>query len=303
MNVFAAAAEAWRSGQRAALATVISVAGSTPRSGGARMLVYADGTAVGTIGGGALEHRAVALALEVLATGRPDVLSVHLVRDLGMCCGGAVEVYVEPLAVREPMVVFGAGHVAHAVAPMLVALDYAVTVVDDRDELATEARFPGCTVAVTDPRAFAREMPDGPDRHWLVLTHDHALDQDLVETLLPRRCAWLGMIGSRGKVARFLVRLKAAGLDERLFTKLCAPVGLDLGAETPAEIAVAIAAELVRVRATSVGIPRRSRGTESTSIRQRMPGRSYGPARLRRIEQAAECLRPGGRPDAPGHRR
>lgn len=212
------------------------------------MLVHADGTLVGTIGGGALEHRVVQVALEVLRTGRPERFEAHLVRDLGMCCGGKVEVYVEPLQARVPLVVFGAGHVAHAVAPVLLALDFDVTVVDERDELNTAERFPGCARVVEDARAWARSLPEDPDAHYLVVTHDHQLDQDLVETLLPRPCAWIGMIGSRGKVARFLVRYRAAGLDEALFAKLCAPVGLDIGAETPAEIAVSIAAELVRVR-------------------------------------------------------
>jgi xanthine dehydrogenase accessory factor len=248
MNVFAAAAEAWRTGRRAAFATLIGVAGSTPRSGGARMLVYEDGASVGTIGGGALEHEIVRIAREVIRTGRPHRFDAHLVRDLGMCCGGRVEVYVEPLQARVPMVVFGAGHVAQAVAPVLVALDFDVTVVDDRPELATAERFPGCMVVQGDAVAFARELEGHPDAHWLVVTHDHRLDQDLAEILLPKTCAWIGMIGSRGKVARFLVRFTAAGLDPALFRKLCAPVGLDIGAETPAEIAVAIAAELVRVR-------------------------------------------------------
>lgn len=248
MNVFVAAAEAWRTGRRAAFATVIDVGGSTPRSAGARMLVHHDGASVGTIGGGELERRVVALAIEVAGTGRPAMFTAHTVRDLGMCCGGKVEVYVEPLQVRPPLVMFGAGHVAHAVAPMLVALDFDVTVVDDRPELAVAKRFPGCAVRVEDPRAFAAAATPGGDDHWLIVTHDHALDQDLAEALLPRPCAWIGMIGSRGKIARFLVRFRAAGMDEALFAKLCAPVGLDIGAETPAEIAVAIAAELVRVR-------------------------------------------------------
>lgn len=248
MNVFAAAADAWRTGRRAAFATVIGVAGSTPRSGGARMLVYEDGTVVGTIGGGTLEHRVIALARDVVKSGVPARFEAHLVRDLGMCCGGRMEVYVEPLQVRVPIVVFGAGHVAHATAPVLRALDFDVTVVDDREELATAERFPGCTLVVSDPRAYARSLPENDAAHWLVVTHDHALDQDLGEILLPRACAWIGMIGSRGKIARFLVRYRAAGLDEALFRKLSAPVGLDIGAETPSEIAVAIAAELVRLR-------------------------------------------------------
>jgi xanthine dehydrogenase accessory factor len=248
VNVFEAAAVAFRTGRRAALATVIGVGGSAPRHSGARMLVHDDGATVGTIGGGQVEHRVIAVALEVLRTGVPARYEVHLTRDLGMCCGGAMEVYVEPLQVREPFVVFGAGHVACAVAPLLVALDFAVTVVDTRDELLTAGRFPGCTLADADPVAFARELGPDPSAWWLIVTHDHGIDQDLCEVLLPKACSWLGMIGSRAKVAKFLMRLRAGGVDESLFAKLCAPVGLDLGAETPAEIAVAIAAEVVRVR-------------------------------------------------------
>jgi xanthine dehydrogenase accessory factor len=152
-------------------------------------------------------------------------------------------------------VIYGAGHVAHAFAPLARALDFDVTVVDDREDLATAARFPDCTVLVTDARAHAREQTGDPDVHWLIVTHDHPLDQELAEILLPKPCAWIGMIGSRGKVARFLVRFRAAGLDESLFSKLCAPVGLDIGAETPAEIAVSIAAELVRVRRRADRLP------------------------------------------------
>jgi xanthine dehydrogenase accessory factor len=248
MNVFAAAAEAVQSGRKAALATVIEVAGSTPRSSGARMLVYADGSSLGTIGGGALEHAVIGAAREVIRSGVPQRYAVDVVRDLGMCCGGRVEVYVEPLFVQVPLVVFGAGHVAAALAPVVLALDFQVTVVDDRPELATAERFPGCRLVNSDPLAFARALHGHADAHWLVVTHDHQLDQDLLEVLLPKTSAWLGMIGSRAKVARFLTRLDAAGLNPALFAKLCAPVGLDIGAETPAEIAVSIAAELVRVR-------------------------------------------------------
>lgn len=248
MDVFVAAVEALQVGRRAALATVILAGGSTPRSAGARMLVLEDGSIVGTIGGGSVEHRVIALALEVLETGRPARFSAHLTRDLGMCCGGKMEVYVEPLQPRERFVLFGAGHVAQALAPLLVALEYDVTVVDAREEFATPERFPGCDVRCTDPRALAEALPGGELDHWFIVTHDHGLDQDLGEILLPKPCAWIGMIGSRAKIARFLVRYRAAGLDERLFAKLSAPVGLDLGAETPAEIAVSVAAELVRVR-------------------------------------------------------
>lgn len=248
MNVLRAAADAWDRGEPAAIATVIGTGGSTPRTSGARMLVRADGVCVGTIGGGALEHRVIEVARQVARSGVPERVDVHLVRDLGMCCGGRMEVWVEAVGGREPFVLYGAGHVARALAPMLVALDFAVTVVDERDEWLSPDAFPGCETLRTDPRAHARALPDDPRRYVLIVTHDHGIDQDLGEVLLPKACAWLGMIGSRGKVSRFLVRWTAAGLDPALFDRLCAPVGLDLGAETPAEIAVAVAAELVRVR-------------------------------------------------------
>lgn len=255
MDVFAAAIDAVRSGTPSALATVILAGGSTPRSAGARMLVRSDGSTVGTIGGGAVEYRVVAEALEAIAQGRPRRFEAHLTRDLGMCCGGRMEVYIEPLTPRERVVLFGAGHVARALAPLLVALDFDVLVVDERDDYATPERFPDCDVRCADPRAFAAALPGGPREHWFVTTHDHQLDQDLVEALLPRECAWLGLIASRAKVARFLVRYRAAGLDPSLFRKLSSPAGLDLGAETPAEIAVSIAAELVRVRRRSARPP------------------------------------------------
>lgn len=277
MNVFEAAAEAWRTGRRAAFATVVDQGGSVPRVSGARMLVYADGAIVGTIGGGEVEHRVIALAQDVIASGAPARFVAHLTRDLGMCCGGQLEVYVEPLQIREPFVLFGAGHVARAVAPLLVALEFAVTVVDEREELATAERFPGCTLRVEDPLVYATALEGGPDAWWFVVSHDHKLDQALIEALLPKPCAWLGMIGSRSKVARFLLRLRAAGLDEALFRKLCAPVGLDIGAETPAEIAVSVAAEVVRVRRNATdrapvplsSVPIPARGGDGVAIAPR----------------------------------
>jgi xanthine dehydrogenase accessory factor len=255
MEVFAAAAHAIRTGRRAAFATVILANGSTPRSSGARMLVLDDGTTVGTVGGGALELAVTRAATEAIRTGKPARMAIHLTRDLGMCCGGQMEVYVEPIQAREPFYVFGAGHVAHALAPLLLSLDYDVAIVDDRDELATPERFPGCRIESGDPREFARALPGAEDTWILVTTHDHALDLDLGEVLLPKTCAWIGMIGSQAKVAKFFLRWRAAGMDEALFAKLSAPVGLDVGAETPAEIAVSIAAELVRVRRRSEATP------------------------------------------------
>lgn len=248
MHELEAALAALRSGDRVALVLVVGVRGSTPRVAGSRMVVFADGHHIGTIGGGTVEYKVTKRAIEVIRTGRPERIDVHLTRDLGMCCGGEMSVYIEPLLPHVPLVIFGAGHVARALAPMANALDFDLTVVDDRDELNHPDRFPGVSRVVEDARTFAASLAPDPSRYVLIVTHDHLLDQDLCELLLPQPSAWIGMIGSRAKVAKFFVRLRAAGMDPTLFEKLSAPVGLDLGAQTPAEIAVAIAAEFVRVR-------------------------------------------------------
>lgn len=233
-------------GHDAALVTVVGVEGSAPRASGARMLVYADGSIVGTVGGGTWEHKLIEAAVRAIPAGRPVRFQAHLTRDLGMCCGGAMDALIEPLSTQERLHLFGAGHVAHALAPIALALGFEVIVYDDRDDWLTPERFPGCTHVCADPR---RRLPAlGPRDAVVLVTHSHALDQDLLQSLLPEPFGYLGLIGSRAKVAKFFVRLRAAGMDPALFSKVCAPIGLDLGGREPAEIAVSIAAELVRVR-------------------------------------------------------
>ena len=167
-----------------------------------------------------------------------------------------MEAYIEPLQELQSLVIFGAGHVGTAVARMAVDVGFDVTVVDERDDLADPIRFPDeVTVVEQDPRRALESLPWGPHSYHLIVTHNHQLDQDLVQACLPRPLAWLGMIGSRSKVAKFFLRLRAAGMDPELFNRLSAPVGLDIGAETPEEIAVSILAELVRVRRGALQAP------------------------------------------------
>lgn len=246
MRVLIAAAEASQSGTPAALVTVIGVKGSVPRRGGARMLVYADGTTTGTVGGGAWEHLLVSEALEALELRENRRVARNLTKELGMCCGGAMEAMIEVLDLQPELHLWGAGHVAQALAPLLPTLGFRVQVYDPRPELLEHPAFADFQRHEGDPRLRLPAL--GPADYGLILTHDHQLDQDLVEALLPLPFAYLGMIGSRAKVTRFFQRLQVAGMDPGLFTKLSAPVGLSLGAQTPAEIAVSIAAELILVR-------------------------------------------------------
>ncbi len=235
-------------GEWVALATVIGVNGSAPRASGARMLVWPDGRQHGTVGGGHFEKVVTEAAIAALGERKPRRLAVHLTRDLGMCCGGAMEVFIEPVAPVETLVIFGAGHVARPTALVAREAGWRVRVVDARDDWATPERFPGCEIALTEPRAVARALVPSPTTYVLVVTHDHALDQDLVEILLPQPFAYVGLIGSKAKVARFGLRLRAAGLAPEVLGRLRSPVGLDIGAETPAEIAVAIIGEMIRAR-------------------------------------------------------
>ena len=231
------------------MVTVIGIQGSAPRASGARMLVYASGDIVGTVGGGTFEYRLIEQAIQAIEAGQPRRYQVHLTRDLGMCCGGAMEAFVEPLLMQEQLVIYGAGHVGAETAAAAVRLGFAVTVVDERDEWLSAERFPaGVRLIEADPRSVLAELPWGERAFHFVVTHSHQLDQDLIERLLEKPAAWIGMIGSRTKVTKFLIRLRAAGMNPALFSRLCAPVGLDLGAETPAEIAVSVVAELIRIR-------------------------------------------------------
>ena len=256
MKVLKAALAARKEGRPAALVTIIGIAGSAPRTAGSKMLVYDDGQIVGTVGGGTFEHKVIDAAVQTLKTGVPARYSANLSRDLGMCCGGEMEAYIEPLETVVDLVIYGAGHVGAATARLAVSAGFRVTLVDERPEFTEpEDHSPAVNVICGDPIRQLDVLPWGITAYHLIVTHSHQLDQDLVEAILPRDVGWLGMIGSRTKVTKFFMRFRAAGIDEKLFSKLSAPVGLDIGAETPDEIAVSIVAELVRVKRRSVQPP------------------------------------------------
>jgi xanthine dehydrogenase accessory factor len=212
------------------------------------MLVYDDESIVDTIGGGALEQHAIKVALEVIASNQSQSITVHTTKDLGMCCGGAVSLFIEPLVTTSPAIIFGAGHISHALAPILHQLGFAVTIVDERPGFNTAQRFPNATRILENPALWSQSLSGNAEAFWLVVTHDHALDQQIVQHTISRQHAWLGVIGSTAKITKFLLRLRAAGIGEEHLHHLMGPVGLDIGAETPSEIAVSIAAEWVRIR-------------------------------------------------------
>jgi xanthine dehydrogenase accessory factor len=246
-----------RAGTPCVMATVVRTSGSTPRHANernaARMIIAAGGAITGTIGGGRIEKEVADAALALLAEGpaaRPRLLRYHLTHELAMCCGGEMEIFVEPLVPEPPLVVCGAGHVARAVVPLARSVGFAPIVIDDLEELASKERFPDALELVDsfDVRDW-KGVPLDDNTYALIVTRDHAQDQALLEQLIVRELAYLGLIGSRRKIELFKQRLTARGVDPARFERLRAPVGLDIGAQTPEEIAVAIVAQLIETRA------------------------------------------------------
>ena len=229
--------------------TVAGYKGSTPRKPGAKMLVLEGGRTIGTIGGGALEHTMIDAALERM-NGAPELIEAHLTHELGMCCGGGVTIFMEPQRYDPKLLVFGAGHVARPLARIASLAGFEVWVVDDRKDQLTEERFPAPTNRIMEqPLDVVDELTyRAADTYVVVVTHDHALDEDITAAVLKKPWRYLGVIGSHRKREMFRKRLAARGFDDALIAQIRTPVGLDIEAETPGEIAVSIVAELVAVR-------------------------------------------------------
>lgn len=250
MNVYSEIARLSEEGAPFVLATVVETGGSCPQKPGAKLVLLADGTLRGTVGGGAIEHLIVreAKALFEGASAATRLLQVNLTHDLGMCCGGSMSVFLERVTPGERLLVFGAGHVAKALADLARAAGFHVAVADARAEWLTADRFPAAERLLGEPLEAARAAPLDAGSFVCVMTHDHGLDQDLVEVLLRRPHRYLGMIGSRRKSEKLRSRLREQGFAAEEIARVRSPMGVAIGAQSPEEIAVSIVAELVAVR-------------------------------------------------------
>lgn len=227
--------------------TVVRHHGSTPQEAGARMLLLEDGRTVGTVGGGAIEFDVLTAAREVQGTGRATIIERRLGAELGMCCGGRMEVFVERQDPAPVALIFGGGHVGAAVARVAGPLGFTPWIVDERDAFVL-GHGAGTRVVHAHPRDALPELPWGERTFVLVTTHDHHLDEELARLCLQRPLRWVGVIASRAKALRFRERLLARGVEPASVERLRGPVGLDIGARTPEEIALSIVAEWVAVR-------------------------------------------------------
>jgi xanthine dehydrogenase accessory factor len=242
-----------QAGRRGALATITNVRGSIPSFQTSKMLVRDDGSIVGTIGGGCVEAEVWQAAREVMEQEKPRTLSFNLNQnpkyDTGLVCGGTLEVFIEPILPIPVLYLFGAGHVAYNTFKVARTAGFDVVVVDDRESYANRERFPDARDVIADDfdQACARITPN-ESSFILIVTRGHRDDMRVLRWAVNTPARYIGMIGSRRKTISIYKELENEGMAPELFERVNAPVGLEIGAVTPEEIAVAIVGEMIAYR-------------------------------------------------------
>ncbi len=246
------------------MATIVNVRGSIPSFKTAKMLVRDDGSIVGTIGGGCVEADVWQAAREVMESEKPRTLTFDLNQDprydTGLVCGGTLEVFIEPVLPPALLYVFGAGHIAINLCQVAANAGFDLIVTDDRTSYATKERFPAAReVHALDFAEATRKLDPNETSYIVIVTRGHRDDMRVLRWAVQTRARYVGMIGSKRKVIEIFKTLQKEGVPAHLFDRVHAPIGLDIGAITPEEIAVAITAELIAIRRhASAGLPHMS---------------------------------------------
>jgi xanthine dehydrogenase accessory factor len=241
-------------GECAALATLISTDGSTPREQGAKMLIRQDGTIEGTIGGGLMEKMVREEAEKVIENGIPKMVHFDLTgreKD-GMICGGVAAVYIEAIVPKSAIYILGAGHIGFNLARMAKMADFRVVVCDNRPEYANRERFPEADeIFAEEYDQIFEKLTVNSSAFIVIVTHGHTHGQLVLEWAMTTKARYIGMIGSRKKTRQVFDNMISKGFSgEDIDKRVHSPIGLDIKAETPAEIAVSIMAEIIQVRYT-----------------------------------------------------
>jgi xanthine dehydrogenase accessory factor len=257
--------------------TVVGTEGSTPQKAGAKMVVYPDGRIVGTIGGGCVEAEMTWRARSVIESRRPQMAEYDLTPDQagedGLVCGGRMQVFIEPIEGTPTLCLFGAGHVAQPLARIAKEVGFRVEVADDRLRFANATRFPQADKIVVDGfTAAARQMTLGPNTYAVVVTRGHGGDAEALEAVLARHVRFVGLLGSKPKLVHVVAALEGRGVAREDLARIHCPLGVEIGAVTPEEIAVSVLAEMIAVR----------RAVDPAAIK---PMRAELPGRLRLAER------------------
>jgi len=258
-SIYQALTEIEKNNESAALCTVVKSEGSTPRHVGSKMLVYPDGRFIGTVGGGDLEHRVLDEAWMAVADGKPRLLSYNMsdpARGDPGVCGGQVEVFVEPILPASMVVVIGGGHVGKAVVHLAKWLGFRVAVSDDRSEFCNPESVPGADAYYAVPMEKLTEQIKITRQTYLVVTsRGSGIDAAGLPNLLEANAAYIGVIGSKRRWATTVKALKEKGVADEKIARVHSPMGLELKAETPEEIAVSIMAEILMLKDKGSGKP------------------------------------------------
>jgi xanthine dehydrogenase accessory factor len=257
MDVYEELVHLRRTGQKAALATIIEVAGSIPSFQSAKMLVREDGSMVGTIGGGCTEAEVWNAAREVMATEKPKMLNFNLGQDAaydqGLICGGQLNVYVEPVLPIPSCFIFGAGHISKSLSKIATQAGFRTVIVDNRDNYANRERFPeAAEVFAGEYEEVFPKLAVNDSSYCIIVTRGHKDDMRILRWVVTQPVRYLGMIGSKRKTIEVVKHLRREGVPLEKFAQLHAPMGFEIGAVTPEEIAVSVVAEMIQRRRNPV---------------------------------------------------
>jgi len=262
MDLFEEIVRMRKAGERGALATIVHTNGSIPSYESSRMLVREDGSVAGTIGGGCVEAEVWAAAKEVMQVEQPRKMTFNLNHDagydVGLICGGTLEIFVEPLLPQPMLYIFGGGHISLAVARSAGAAGFGIGVIDDRAAFANAERFPMATAIHTTYEEAFEQLKPNASSFLLIVTRGHKDDMRVLAWAVRTQARYIGMIGSKRKVISVYKALEKEGYSEQEFERVNAPVGLDIGALSPEEIAVSITAELIAARRNAKNVPHKA---------------------------------------------
>lgn len=253
MDIYEEIVKLRQQGRRGAVATIVNVRGSIPSFKTAKMLVRDDGSMCGTIGGGCVEADVWQAAREVMEAEKPRTLSFNLNQDpkydTGLVCGGTLDIFIEPILPPALLYIFGAGHVAASLYKTAHDAGFDVVVVDDREAYANRDRFPAAQEVIAEEFEEAMKRLNPSESSYIVIvTRGHRDDMRCLRWAVQTKARYIGMIGSKRKTIAIFKELTGEGIPAKLFERVHAPVGLDIGAVTPEEIGVSITAELIAER-------------------------------------------------------
>lgn len=248
-SIFESVSELERSQSKGALCTIVHTKGSTPRKEGSKMIVLESGEIKGSIGGGDFEKKVIENAIDVIRKRRPAFYRHDLLNQHGMCCGGSIEIFIEPIMPKHKLYIFGAGHTGHSLAQYAVNFDFEIYLIDDRKDYLDAIKLSGINKMCLPHLEALKALPFDENTFITILTYSHPIDRDILAYCLQKPHAYLGMIGSQRKVKMTEKMFDVGGISNKSqLSNVDMPMGIDIHAESPDEIAISILAKLIQVK-------------------------------------------------------